>query len=135
MKDVTIAGLARAGGVGVETIRYYQRRGLLAVPRASGANGGKGVRRYGAADLRKLKFIRNAQTAGFTLDEIGELLKLDDTNERKKASRLARTRIAALDMKIEEMTRARDALSKLADACEHRGPGKCPIITSFETVF
>jgi MerR family mercuric resistance operon transcriptional regulator len=70
--DMTIARLAAAAGVGVETVRYYQRRGLLPVPASAGA-----VRRYDAGHVRRLRFIRRAQAAGFTLEEIGELLALD----------------------------------------------------------
>src|SRR5688500_8369049 len=76
MKSTTIAGLAREGGVGVETVRYYQRRGLLDTPEREHRHGfGGGVRRYGDQDVRKLRFIRSAQAAGFTLEEIAELLK------------------------------------------------------------
>lgn len=72
---MTIAGLAREGGVGVETVRYYQRRGLLnELDRPTGAGAGGGIWRYGADDARRLRFIRSAQAAGFTLDKIGELL-------------------------------------------------------------
>ena len=72
MKDLTIGTLAEAAGVGVETVRFYQRKGLLHEPARAG-----GIRRYGERDLRQLKFIRQAQAAGFTLAEIGELLALD----------------------------------------------------------
>src|SRR3546814_5841574 len=73
--QATIGKLAVAGGVGVETVRYCQRRGLMNTPARSGGDGwGGGVRRDGAADLRRLRFIRAAQGAGFTLDEIGDLL-------------------------------------------------------------
>ena len=69
MKEKTIAGLAKAAGVGVETVRYYQRRGLMNEPPRSGGTGlTGGIRRYGAEDLRRLRFIRSAQAAGFTLD-------------------------------------------------------------------
>ena len=68
---LTIGTLARECGVGVETIRYYQRRGLLPTPRR-----GDGIRRYGAPDLRRLRFIRTAQAAGFTLEQVAELLAL-----------------------------------------------------------
>ena len=68
MGSFTIGGLAASGGVGVETVRYYQRRGLLIEPDRR-----NGIRRYDDADLRRLRFIRSAQTAGFTLEEIGEL--------------------------------------------------------------
>ncbi|EQB05148.1 MULTISPECIES: MerR family transcriptional regulator [Sphingobium] len=124
----TIGGLAAAGGVGVETVRYYQRRGLMIEPDRQG-----GVRRYDAADLRRLRFIRSAQTAGFTLEEIGELLQLDSVDDRPRARELAKARIAALDVKISEMQQARAALSRLADACGRQKTGACPIITAFES--
>lgn len=124
--DVTIAGLARAGGVGVETVRYYQRRGLFPIPRPMG-----GIRRYGAAELRRLKFIRAAQAAGFTLEEIGELLALDAGHDHVRARALAGERIRALDAKIAELEQARDALKRLARDCA-RSNGPCPIITAFE---
>jgi MerR family mercuric resistance operon transcriptional regulator len=128
MKDVTIAGLARAASVGVETVRYYQRRGLMPVP-----NVGEGIRRYGADELRRLRFIRSAQAAGFTLEQIAQLLALHATNGRKRASALARERIAALDEKITELKKARNALFKLAGACEGGSSGPCPILLAFES--
>lgn len=123
----TIAWLAREGGVGVETIRYYQRRSLLEVPT------GEGVRRYGSDDLRRLRFIRSAQAAGFTLEEIGELVALDATDDRPRARELARRRIAALDAKIAELETARAALSRLARACGASSTGPCPILTAFDS--
>ncbi len=130
MADLTIARLAREGGVGVETIRYYQRRGLLDVPDRSAA--GSAVRRYGAADVRKLRFIRSAQAAGFTLEQIGELITLDSTQDRTRARDLARTRIAALDAQIALLTSARDSLRTLARECSEGSEGPCPILESFE---
>lgn len=127
MKTATIGGLARAGGVGVETVRYYQRRGLLPVP-----DGGDGVRRYSEDELRRLRFIRSAQAAGFTLDQIGELLALDATDDRPRARELAGERIAALDARIAELQSARDALSRLAHVCGEGGAGPCPILSAFE---
>ena len=130
----TIAGLARAGGVGVETIRYYQRRGLLQTPERTGGPGlGGGVRRYGAEDVRRLRFIRSAQAAGFTLEQIGELLALDASEDRARARELAKERLAALDAKIAELETARAALRGLAGACGASSTGPCPIIASFET--
>ncbi len=125
--DRTIAGLAREGGVGVETIRYYQRRGLLQTPARS-----TGGRKYGVDAMRRLRFIRTAQAAGFTLDEIGELLALDSTDDRPRAHAMAETRIAALDAKIAELTAARDALKRLARDCGSPTKGPCPIIEAFE---
>jgi MerR family mercuric resistance operon transcriptional regulator len=130
---MTIAGLARAGGVGVETIRYYQRRGLLETPERLGGSGlGGGVRRYGAEDVRRLRFIRAAQAAGFTLEQIGELLALDSSEDRARALELARDRLAALDARIAELETVRGALRRLAGACASSEAGPCPIIASFE---
>jgi MerR family mercuric resistance operon transcriptional regulator len=125
--SLTIGKLAAAGGVGVETIRFYQRKGLLDQPtRASG------VRRYDSDDLRRLRFIKQAQTAGFTLQEIKELLELDAGEDRSRARELARARIQALDEKIGELKGARDALQRLARECSHGNSGPCPILASFE---
>lgn len=133
MKETTIAGLAREGGVGVETVRYYQRRGLLGTPQRTGGVGlTGGIRRYGEDDIRRLKFIRSAQTAGFTLDEIGELLALDAGEDRHRANILARERIEALDTKIAELTAARASLLRLANACDTNSKGPCPIIAAFD---
>jgi len=130
MAALTIGKLASAGGVGVETVRYYQRRGLLDTPERADLYGG--VRRYGEPDVRRLKFIRSAQAAGFTLDQIGELLALDATDDRTRARELARERIAALDEKIAELNRARNALTRLARECGAGADGPCPILAAFE---
>jgi len=130
---MTISGLARAGGVGVETIRFYQRRGLLDTPdRPEGGGLAGGVRRYGDNDVRRLKFIRAAQAAGFTLDQIAELLRLDAGQDRARARELAAERLAALDRKIAELETARDSLRRLAGACHASQEGPCPIISAFE---
>jgi MerR family transcriptional regulator, mercuric resistance operon regulatory protein len=128
MPDMTIARLAAAGGVGVETIRYYQRRGLLAEPPKAGA-----VRRYGAQDLRRLLFIRRAQAAGFTLETIAELLALDSTDDRARVRTLAAERLAALESRIAELESARAALERLSKACSAGKKGPCPILEAFET--
>lgn len=128
--DLTIAGLAKAGGVGVETIRFYHRRGLMAVPPP--ARNDSKIRRYGEGDLRRLRFIRTAQSAGFTLDEIAELLALDQTDDRPRARALAQQRIAALDDKIAQLQAARTALTRLATACRAGTTGPCPILQAFE---
>ena len=128
---LTISELARGGGVGVETVRYYQRRGLLFDPRPA-ATRPNGRRHYGPDELRRLRFIREAQRAGFSLEESAELLVLDSTTERARARELARARIAELDTKIAEMQRARCSLEKLARECASSTGGACPIITAFE---
>ncbi len=125
--ETTIAGLARAGGVGVETVRYYQRRGLMPTP-----DGGGGVRRYGEGEARRLRFIRSAQGAGFTLKQIGELLALDAGQDHARARALAEARIVDLDAKIAELEAARDALRRLAKQCGAARSGPCPILAAFE---
>lgn len=131
--QLTIGKLAAAGEVGVETVRYYQRRGLLDTPARSGGDGwGGGIRRYDENDLRRLKFIRSAQASGFTLDEIAELLALEASDDRVRVRTLARQRIAVLDEKIAQMTEARAALARLADQCAASDKGPCPILTAFE---
>ena len=124
----TIGGLARAAGVGVETVRYYQRRGLLPEPvRPPGE-----VRRYGEEDVKRLRFIRSAQAAGFTLNEIGELIALDASDDRARARELAQSRVAAIDDKISELREARDALAGLALDCASNRRGPCPILKAFD---
>lgn len=133
MKARTIAILAREGGVGVETIRFYQRRGLMPTPdRWSSDGAGAGVRRYGDEDVRRLRFIRSAQTAGFTLEEIKELLSLDASDDRDRARTLATERLAALDRAIDDLAEARTALRRLAGACAATDSGPCPIIAAFQ---
>ena len=127
-KSDTIGGLAKAAGVGVETVRYYQRRGLLPEPARPPGE----IRRYADADVKRLRFVRSAQAAGFTLNEIKELLDLDAADDRARARELAANRVAALDARIEEMREARDALAQLATACAKKRGGPCPIITAFE---
>ncbi|EIZ81363.1 putative transcriptional regulator, MerR family [Novosphingobium sp. Rr 2-17] len=127
MNALTISKLAKQGDVGVETVRYYQRRGLLNEPSRAA-----GIRHYGDEDVRRLRFIRAAQAAGFTLEEISVLLNLDAVDDRKQAREMAETRIAILDVKIAEMQAARAALSRLAMDCEKSKAQACPIISAFE---
>ena len=124
---LTIGKLAAAGGVGVETIRFYQRKGLLDQPTRDA-----GIRRYGAEDVRRLRFIRQAQTAGFTLAEIRELLDLDASGDRARARELANARVEALEAQIAELEQARDALRRLAAECTRSPEGPCPILQSFD---
>ena len=129
---LTIGQFAREGGVGVETVRYYQRRGLLDTPERAGQGVNGGIRRYDTEALRRLRFIRSAQAAGFTLEEIGELLALDASEDRARARALAQVRIAALDAKIAELQSARASLTKLANECGSGTAGPCPILTAFD---
>lgn len=126
MSSLTIGKLAAAAGVGVETIRFYQRKGLLVQPTRE-----SGIRRYGIEDLRRLRFIRQAQTAGFSLEEIKELLTLDAGEDRVRARILAASRIKTLDGKIAELRAARSSLQRLATECGEGSKGPCPILSSF----
>ncbi|WP_374405726.1 MerR family transcriptional regulator [Pelagerythrobacter sp.] len=128
MNAMRISDLARAGGVGVETVRFYQRKGLLLVPRGDAPGG----RHYDASDARRLRFVRHAQAAGFTLAEIAELIDLDRTDDRPRARTMARERIASLDVQIAELTAARASLAKLAADCAQGGAGPCPILAAFD---
>lgn len=112
----------------METVRFYQRKGLLPQPPRDG-----GIRRYGSDDVRRLRFIRRAQAAGFTLAEIRELLDLDAGQDRTRANALARARLAALEAKIAELETGRDALRRLVQACGDGEAGPCPILASFDT--
>lgn len=127
MNALRISDLAQAGGVGVETVRFYQRKGLLAV-----ARGGAGGRHYGGEDVRRLRSIRKAQAAGFTLAEIAELIDLDRTDDRPRAQTMARDRIVELDRQIAELTEARASLAKLARQCARGTAGPCPILAAFD---
>jgi MerR family mercuric resistance operon transcriptional regulator len=128
LEDLTIGKLAAAANVGVETVRFYQRRGLLATPKRF-----DGIRRYGDADLSRLRFIKQAQAAGFTLEEIRQLLELDSGEDRAAAREMATKRLAELDARMEELHRARTSLQKLVSECAIGRTGPCPILKSFET--
>ncbi len=132
---MTIGQLAKRGNVNVETIRFYQRRGLLPIPdQGQGAGMGGSVRRYDEMVFRRLRFIRSAQAAGFTLTEIAELLELDASNDRARARELADARIAAIEKTIDELEAARRALMGLSRQCAAADTLHCPIIAAFEQV-
>jgi len=132
IKEMTIAKLARAADVGVETVRYYQRRGLMPVPRAGAQKGtASAFRQYDQGHLQTLRFIRRAQAAGFTLEEIKELLTLDRTRDRARIRLLAGARLEALARQAEELEESRQALQRLLGACRGSNRGPCPIIEAF----
>ncbi|AUH73437.1 transcriptional regulator, MerR family [Legionella sainthelensi] len=132
MNDKTISEFARSCGVGVETIRYYQRQGILNTPSlAKEFNYGK-VRRYGEHDIRRLQFILSAKKAGFTLKEIKELLDLDAMNDRERVRCIAQNRITKLDAQIAELTKARESLYRLIKECKKTDSALCPILVAFE---
>ncbi|MXO73830.1 MerR family transcriptional regulator [Altererythrobacter aerius] len=123
-----ISDLAASAGVGVETVRFYQRKGLMPAPRGEA----RGGRRYGAEDARRLRFVRRAQAAGFTLSQIAELINLDRSDDRTRARTMAQDRIAALEAEIARLEDARRALGKLAHDCARGGAGPCPILAAFD---
>lgn len=123
----TIGKFAKLGNVGVETVRYYQRMGLLEIPQRQG-----GPRLYDETHLRQLHFIRKAQTAGFSLQEIKTLIRLDESDDRAEARAMASERIKKLDKKIEELQEARNALQRLTIECAKKSEGPCPILHSFD---
>ncbi len=124
---LTIGRLARAADVNVETIRYYQRRGLLEKPsRKEG-----GFRLYSPDVIRRVRFIKRAQALGFTLEEIGRLLLLEDTLECRKARDIAAGKLNKIDEKLADLSAIRNALAKLIRKCDSGyKPGACPIINA-----
>lgn len=126
-KTYTIGQLAAAAGVGVETVRYYQRRELLEVPNSPG-----GIRRYSNEHVRRLGFIKKAQIAGFSLQEIHRLIELDASTDRAEAYALATQKLSALDAQIAELQSARAALAKLANDCAAKTCELCPILAAFD---
>jgi MerR family mercuric resistance operon transcriptional regulator len=120
----TIAKLARIAGVGVETVRYYQRRGLMPVPKVCGTT----YRAYDQEHVEQLLFIRRAQAAGFTLEEIKQLVAPDAHQGRERIRELARERLEALEAKIADLRAAQAALQPLLHSCEATSSGPCPII-------
>lgn len=122
-----IGVLARSAGVGIDTIRYYEREGLLPPPRRRAS----GYRDYDPGDIVHLRFIRRAKALGFTLDDIRELLTLSADHERgvRNVKQRSEARLAELELRIRELQRMRRGLKRLIAACPGRGaPGACPIL-------
>lgn len=123
----TIGVVAKRVGVAIDTIRYYEREGLLPEPerRASG------YRSYGQGTIAQLRFIRRAKHLGFTLEEIRELLALSADSQRgvKAVKKRAQQRLAAIEQRIVELQRVRDGLAELVESCPgHGAPEHCPIL-------
>ncbi len=122
-----IGAFARAAGVHVETVRFYQRRGLLPEP----AKPLGGIRRYGAEEVGRVRFIKSAQALGFSLDEVKLLLELEDGVACTKARRIAEQKLGAVREKLADLKRIESALAKLVRRC---GTGRenvcCPLIAA-----
>jgi len=131
MESLTIGRLARAVGVNLETVRYYERRGLLPKPPRSGS----GYRLFPIEAKRRLRFIRRAQELGFSLGEIRELLSLRVAPTAKSADvrRRARAKITDIEAKIRSLQSMKKALHELTETCSGCGPVRdCPILESLD---
>jgi MerR family copper efflux transcriptional regulator len=130
---LTIGAVAKRVGVAIDTIRYYEREGLLPEPlrRASG------YRSYDESAIAQLNFIRRAKLLGFTLEEIRDLLALSADRQRgvEAVKQRAQQRLAEIDMRIAELQRVRNGLEQLVDACPgHGAPEECPILRALVDV-
>ena len=123
---MTVGRLAKVAGVGVETIRYYQGRGLLPIPKTAGS-----FRHYPASMVQRIGFIKRAQSLGFSLDEVGSLLDLEDGRNRRAIQTVTRRRLEQIDEKVGDLERMRDALRDMLVRCEETGQASpCPIIAA-----
>ncbi|MDE2358780.1 MAG: Hg(II)-responsive transcriptional regulator [Betaproteobacteria bacterium] len=126
---LTIGGFAKAAGVNVETIRFYQRKGLLLEPERPYGS----VRRYDAADVTRVRFVKSAQRLGFSLDEIADLLTLEDGTQCDEASNLAEHKLRDIQDKLADLGRMEAVLTQLVRACHSRkGNVSCPLIASLQ---
>ncbi len=125
LSSLTIGALAAAAAVNVETIRYYQRKGLMTEPKRPYGQ----VRRYGEADVARVKFVKSAQRLGFSLDEIAGLLTLDDGTHCDEARVMAEQKLGHVRVKLRDLRRMEAVLKRLvADCCDSRKRISCPLI-------
>jgi MerR family mercuric resistance operon transcriptional regulator len=130
METLTTSRVAQLGGVNLETIRYYERRGLLQkAPRTEA-----GYRQFSPETAQRLRFIKRAKELGFSLDEIGELLALRVQPKQKRADvrTRAEAKIADIESKIETLAAMKTVLRGLVDQCEHCASDECPILASLD---
>jgi DNA-binding transcriptional MerR regulator len=121
MSGMSIGKLAAAEGVGVETVRFYQRRGLLATPERRSS----GYREYSEADRWRLVFIRRARQLGFTLGEIAELLGPAEAQSTQEIADAAQAKLAVIDAQVRELVQLRCRLRQLVRVCEHGNGQEC----------
>jgi MerR family mercuric resistance operon transcriptional regulator len=128
--SLTIGSLAEAALVNLESIRFYQRKGLMREPeRVQGS-----IRRYGESDLARVRFIKSAQRLGFSLDEIAELLKLEDGTHCREARSLAELKLVSVREKLADLQRIESVLNQLVVRCASaQGAVVCPLIASLQT--
>ena len=128
--NLTIAGVAKASGVGVETVRYYERRGLVSQPK----RGLGSFRHYQPVHVQRIRFIKRAQDLGFTLQEIASLLKLEDGADRRSIQRIAEARLEETRRRIADLRRIEGVLAHLLHDCAtHARAPRCPIIAAIES--
>ena len=127
--NLSIGAFAEAAGVNVETIRFYQRRGLLPEPdRPYGS-----IRRYGEADVARVRFVKSAQRLGFSLDEVDGLLTLDDGAHCDEARQLAEHKLIDVRSKLADLLRIEFVLATLVDdCCASHGTVSCPLIAALQ---
>ena len=124
-RALTIGRVARLAGVHVETIRYYQRRGLLIEPDKPLGT----FRHYSADIVRRIHFIKHAQALGFTLEEVAELLRLSEASACTETRELAAHKVALIDRKMADLAAMREALAGLIRQCDtSQADSACPII-------
>lgn len=124
-----IGQLAQRSGVGIDTVRYYEREGLLPKPPRLAS----GYRSYGPIDLKRLRFVRRGKALGFTLPEIRELLALSSHGGKDMAAMkaVAQEKLADVESKLVELARIRDGLIALIEACPGHGSlEQCPILNA-----
>jgi len=125
----TIGMLARRAGVNVETIRYYQRRGLVPEP----AKPLGGIRNYAPEHVQRLRFIKRAQQLGFSLEEVGDLLSLEDGLHCHEVEEIAGKKLATVRERIAQLRGIEGALATLIRKCSsNRGKVRCPLISALE---
>ncbi len=127
MDNLTIGQVAKEAGIHKETIRYYQSLGLVSEPQRRPGS----VRRYGASTIARLQFIKRAQQLGFTLEEVGKLLMLEDGQSCAETRKLAQHKLSLITARITDLNRMRLLLEGLIEECaKGRRPRACPIIST-----
>lgn len=127
--ELTISAFATAAGVSVETIRFYQRRGLIGEPARSFGK----IRRYGASDVARVRFVKSAQGLGFSLEEIAGLLRLEDGTHCDEARVAAEEKLEGIRVKLGDLQRIERVLGKLVEeCCAVTGRVRCPMISALQ---
>lgn len=130
LEQLTIGVLARQSGVNVETIRFYQRRGLVEEPPKPLG----GIRRYARSHAKRIRFIKQAQTLGFSLNEVSDLLALEDGQNCRKAEKLGARKLEMVRERLAQLCRIEQVLAVLIDQCHcNTGKLRCPLITALES--